>query len=340
MDNLSDAMKAWAIEQYGDNAALKLMQLPVPEPGDNDVIIQVKAASLNPVDLKIRNGMLKMVVPFSFPLILGNDCSGTIFKIGKNVSKFRVGDEVIACVEREHIGTLCEYAIANETSVAFKPKHITFEEAASFPLVGLTSWQVLLEIAKLKAGDSVFIPAGSGGVGTFAIQLAKYVGAYVITTTSGKNVDFVKSLGADEVIDYQNHDFYKVIKEVDIVYDTMGGNIQRKAFTILKRHGKLVSIVGPITYASMQEINAPRIIQIAAIFLSFGANLRAKFHGATYHFLLMHPDGEVLQKISTLVTQNKIKPIIDKIFSFDKVPTAFAYLEQGHARGKVVISMT
>lgn len=333
-------MKTWAIEKYGDNSVVRLMDLPVPSLGDSEVLIQIKAASINPVDIKIRNGDLKFILPYRFPLILGNDCSGIVTAIGNKVLKFKVGDEVYTRPDKDRIGTLAQYIVAKESSVAKKPKNISFEEAASIPLVGLTSWQAFRERSSLRSGQRVFIPAGSGGVGTFAIQLAKYFGAYVITNTSTKNVEFVKSLGADEVIDYKAQDFSFVTSDIDLVFDTMGGDTQAKAFAILKRGGTLVSIVGPPTAVFAREFGLGMPMKAIATVLSFWVHLKAALKGVRYVFLFMHPDGEVLQKIAKLIEDGAIKPVIDRVFKFENTDEAIAYVESGRARGKVVVSIS
>ncbi len=332
-------MRAWAIAKYGDNSVVKLMTLPPPEIGDNEVLIQIKAASINPVDFKIRDGKLRFILSYKLPLILGNDCSGTIVKTGLKVSKFKIGDAVYTRPHKERIGTLAEFIAVHEDAIAHKPKNLSFEEAASLPLVGLTSWQALLTRANLKKGDRVFIPAGSGGVGTFAIQLAKHFGAYVITNTSSKNLEFVKSLGADEVIDYTVEDFSKQIKDIDIVFDTMGGETQRKAFSVLRDGGTLISIVGPPTAEFAKEVGANKAVQILAHLASFTVRWRARSKNAKYKFLFMLPDGNGLEEIRTLVEAQVIRPIVDRVFPFDKANEALAYVETGRARGKVVVSV-
>lgn len=329
-------MKAWAIKSYGDNSKVQLMDLPEPKVGDDEILIQMKAASLNPVDLKIRDGKLKAIVSYSFPLILGHDCAGIVVKIGSNVKRFRIGDEVYT---RPEIGTLAELVVAKETAVAKKPKNITFEEAASLPLVALTSWQALFQQAKLKSGDKIFIPAGSGGVGSFAIQLAKHFGAYVITNTSTKNIEFAKSLGADEVIDYKKEDFSKMISEIDIVFDTQGGETQKKAFEIIKSGGSLVSIVGPPTPQFVRDANLGHVLLFGASILSFGVFIRSFLKGVHYKFFFMRPDGLILDKITELIEAESIRPVIDRTFPFERAHEALEYLEKGHARGKVVVSL-
>lgn len=333
-------MKAWAIQKYGDNSNLQLMDLPMPSLGNNEVLVQIKAASINPVDFKIRNGDMKSVIRYKFPLILGNDCSGVITATGSQVRQFKIGDEIYTRPHKDRIGTLAEYVTVQEDAVAIKPKGISFEDAASLPLVGLTSWQALFEKAELKKGDRVFIPAGAGGVGSFAIQLAKHFGAYVATNASAKNVEFLKSLGADEVVDYKSQDFSKVLSNMDIVFDTMGDDTQSKAFSILKPGGTLISIVGPPTSDFAKEFGMGKVVQIACALMSFRANRRAKAVGAKYQFLLMRPDGKVLGKIAALVESGAIRPVVGKVFSFDKANEAMAHVEEGHSKGKTVVTVS
>jgi alcohol dehydrogenase len=268
-------VKAWAIDKYGDNSRVKLRDVPEPTLGEDELLVQIKAASINPVDFKIRDGKMRFVLSYQFPLILGNDCAGIVIRVGAKVTHFSVGDEVFTRPHKDRIGTLAELVSVKESAAARKPRNISFEEAASLPLVGLTSWKALLTRGGLRAGQRVFIPAGSGGVGTFAIQLAKNFGAYVISNASGKNVPLVKSLGADEVIDYTREDFSRRISDIDIFFDTMGDETQRKGFTVLKPGGQLISIVGPPTVAFVREVGLGFFIQAAAFLLSFASHLRA-----------------------------------------------------------------
>jgi NADPH:quinone reductase-like Zn-dependent oxidoreductase len=333
-------MKAWAIQKYGDNSVLEFMDLPEPEVSERDVLIQVKAASINPVDFKLRRGKLKSILPYSFPLILGHDCAGVVVKAGPGVKRIQIGDEVYTRPDQDRIGTLAEFVAAKEEDVARKPKNASFEEAAGLPLVALTSWQALVERAALKRGERVFIPGGSGGVGTVAIQLARHFGAYVITTTSTKNVEFVKSLGANEVIDYKNEDFSRIVSPVDIVFDLAGGRTQKKEFRILKPGGILISIVGPPTSQFMRETKQGLALQLGAFLLSSSVLLRSFWTRTRYQFLFMRPDGLALEKIAELVQAGSIQPVVDRVFSFAKAKEALAYVEQRHARGKVIVSLS
>ncbi len=331
-------MKAWAIKEYGDNSKVQLLELPKPTPGSDEVLIQVRAASINPVDFKIRDGKLKLVLPYDFPLILGNDCSGVVVETGSQVTRFKVGDEVYARPHKDRIGTLAEFIAAKETAVALKPKNISFQQAAGVPLVGLTSWQALFDRGNLRPGNKVFIPAGSGGVGSFAIQLAKHFGAYVATNTSTKNIDLVESFGADHVIDYKTEDFAASLSGFDLVFDTMGGETQKKAFGILKPDGHLISIVGPPTWDFMQRSGAGPLLQVAGGILGLTTHLRARIHRTHYEFLFMLPDGDCLEKIGALIEAGKILPVVDRVFPFEEAKEALSYVESGRARGKVIVS--
>jgi NADPH:quinone reductase-like Zn-dependent oxidoreductase len=333
-------MKAWAIKKYGDGTELQLMDLPKPQIRPDEILIQMKAASLNPVDFKIRQGDLKFILRYKFPLILGNDGAGVVVEKGSAVTKFKIGDEVYTRPRKERIGTLAEYLAADEASVALKPKNISFEEAASLPLVGLTSWQALLTRGNLQKGQKVFIPAGAGGVGSFAIQLARHAGAFIATTTSTKNIEFVKSLGADQVIDYSKEDFSKILKDCDLVFDTMGGEIRDKGFSVLKPNGKLISIVRPPTAEFVREVNGSLLVKCVAGLLSLPTLLRAKYYGAKYIFMFMLPSGDDLAQIRKLVENGSIKPIIDKVYPFESVREAFAHIESGRARGKIIVRVS
>ena len=331
-------MKAWAIENYGSDSKLKLMDFDTPKLQANEVLIEIKAASINPVDFKIRDGKLKQVLPYELPLILGNDCSGVIVEIGKDIKNFKVGDEIYTRPGKNKIGTLAEFIAVAESDIALKPKSLSFEEAAGIPLVGLTSWQALFDRGELKSGDRVFIPAGSGGVGSFAVQLAKRHGAYVYTNTSGRNVDFVKSLGADRVFNYKEEDFSEEIEELSLVFDTIGGETQNKAISCLKKGGKLVSIVGPPTSRFMKEMNKGIIFQILGLVMSFTTNLAAFIKGVRYEFMFMTPSGLQLTKIAKLIDEGSIKPVVDKVYPFEEANEALAHVERGHSLGKVIVS--
>jgi NADPH:quinone reductase-like Zn-dependent oxidoreductase len=332
-------VRAFILEHYGSNEGVRVADVPHPELRDDDVLVQIHAASVNPVDFKIREGKLKLILPYRLPFILGNDLAGVVVQVGSQVQRFKVGDEVYARPDEERIGAFAEFISINEATVANKPATLTMEEAASIPLVGLTVWQALVERAKLKAGQKVFIPAGSGGIGTFAIQLAKHLGAFVATTTSTVNLGWVQRLGADLVIDYTKDDFEPVVHDYDVVLDTLGGEIQTKSLRVLKPGGKLISIVGPPDPNFAKEIGANWILRLAMRLLSYRIRKRAKQHQVNYSFLFMRPSGDQLREISLLIDAGIIRPVVDRVFTFEATKEALAYVEKGHSKGKVVIKV-
>lgn len=245
-------MKAFFIDRYGESQG-RIGEVPEPEPGINDVLIKVHASSVNLLDSKIRKGEFKLILPYSFPLIMGNDLAGVVVRVGAGVRHFKPGDEVYARPPESRIGTFAELIAVDQSALALKPKNITMEQAAALPLVALTAWQVLVETARLKKGQKVFIHAGSGGVGSIAIQLAKHLGAFVATTTSTSNVDWVKALGADVVIDYKQQNFETVLRDYDVVLNSLGPVELEKSLSVLKPGGQLISISGPPTAEFAKE---------------------------------------------------------------------------------------
>ena len=313
--------------------------MPQPIIKENEVLVEIHSASVNQLDVKISTGEFKLLLPYKFPLILGHDVAGTITKVGSKISRFKVGDEVFARPADFKIGTFAEYIAVNENDVALKPKNITMEQAASFPLVALTVWQAFVEKAKLKKGQKVFIQAGSGGVGTIAIQLAKHLGATVATTTSADNFDLVKSLGADIVIDYKTQDFETILKEYDLVLNSQDGKTLEKSLKILKSGGKVVSISGPPDVTFAKEIGLPWFMKTAVFFLSRKVKKQAKKLNVNYSFLLMRANGKQLSEISLLIEADVIRPIIDKIFPFQQTNEAMSYVASGRAKGKVIVKV-
>ena len=332
-------MKAFIIKRYGKKEKLQLTEIAKPVVKGNDVLVQIHAAGVNLLDSKIRDGEFKMILPYKTPITLGHDVSGVVTKVGANVSKFKVGDEVYARPADYRIGTFAEFISINEKDVAMKPKNLSMVEAASIPLVGLTAWQALVEKANLKKGQKVFIQAGSGGVGTFAIQLAKHLGATVATTTSSANIDLVKSLGADVIIDYKNEDFETILKDYDVVLNSQDTKILEKSLRILKPNGKVISISGPPDPEFGQEISANWFLKIVLKFLSAGVRKKAKRLGVNYSFLFMRSQGEQLSQITKLIESGVIKPVVDKVFPFEQTNEAMSYVEAGRAKGKVVVKV-
>ncbi len=332
-------MKAFVLERYGKKRALQLTELPEPQLRDDEVLVQVHAAGVNLLDAKIRDGEFKLILPYRLPLILGHDVAGVVVKAGPQVTQFKPGDEVYARVDDFRIGTFAELVPVRQASLALKPRGLTMEEAASIPLVALTAWQALVERAGLKRGQKVFIQAGSGGVGTFAIQLARHLGATVATTTSTANVALVKGLGADTVIDYRTQDFEDVLRDCDVVLNSQDGKTLDKSLRVLRAGGKLISISGPPDPEFGRQINAPWFVRQIMRLLSSGIRRRARERGVDFSFLFMKASGGQLREITRLLDAGTIRPVIDRVFPFEDTNEAMAYVQAGRAKGKVVIKV-
>ena len=332
-------MKAFVLDRYGKQRALQLTDVPVPELRDDEVLVEVHAAGVNLLDAKLRSGEFKLMLRYGMPLVLGHDVAGVVVKLGTRVRQFKIGDEVYARADDFRIGSFAEFIPIKESSLALKPTTLTMVEAASLPLVGLTAWQALVEMAALKKGQSVFIQAGSGGVGTFAIQLAKQRGARVATTTSTANVDLVRRLGADTVIDYKTQDFEDVLRDQDVVLNSQDGKTLTKSFRVLKPGGRLISISGPPDPAFGRQIAAPAALRGVLWLLSAGVRRKARSRGVDYRFLFMRAEGSQLREITRLVDAGAIRPVIDKVYPFASTNEAMAHVEGGRAKGKVVVSM-
>ena len=332
-------MKAFIVDRYGKKNAMRFSEMPEPEVREDDVLVQVHAAGVNLLDSKIRSGEFKFILPYRAPFVLGHDVAGVVVRVGPRVRQFKPGDEVYSRLDDFRIGTFAKFVAVKEDSLAIKPKNITMEEAASIPLVALTAWQAMVEKANLKKGQKVFIQAGSGGVGTIAIQLAKHLGAIVATTTSTGNVALVKSLGADLVIDYKKDDFENILRDYDVVLNSQDGKTLAKSMNVLKPGGKIISISGPPDPAFATEIKAPWALRQIMRVLSFGARRRAKRRGVGYAFLFMKASGSQLRLITPLIESGAIRPVVDKVFPFASTNDALAYVESGRAKGKVVIKV-
>jgi len=332
-------MRAFILDRYRSTDALRAGDMPEPEVREDDVLVQVHAAGVNVLDSKIRNGEFKSILPYRLPLILGNDVAGVVVRVGSRVRRFKPGDEVYARPDKDRIGTFAEFISMNEDAVAIKPKGLTMEEAASIPLVGLTAWQVLIERANLKKGQKVLIHAGSGGVGTFAIQLAKHVGAVVATTTSTANLDWVKALGADIVIDYSKNDFATILRDYDVVVNSLGGEVLEKSLQGLKPGGKLISISGPPDPGFAKDIGASWILRQVIRLLSYRIRKKAKRHRVSYSFLFMKANGDQLREITSLIESGVIRPVVDRVFPFESIKEAMTYVENGRSKGKVIVKV-
>ena len=332
-------MKAFVVDKYKKNGTLRLAEMPEPILQDSDVLVEVHAAGVNLLDSKIRSGEFKPILPYRPPFILGHDVAGTVVRVGSKVRKFKLGDSVYSRPRDGRIGTFAEYIAINEADIALKPKNLSMEEAASIPLVGLTAWQVLVDKANLKKGQKVFIQAGSGGVGTFAIQIAKHLGATVATTASAANADLVKRLGADIVVDYRKDDFEKILSGYDVVLNSQDANTLEKSLSVLKPGGKLISISGPPDPEFAKEKGLNMVLRLLLRLLSRAIRTKAKRAGIGYSFLFMAANGGQLSKITAFIESGAIRPVIDRVFPFEATNEALAYVETGRAKGKVVIKI-
>jgi NADPH:quinone reductase-like Zn-dependent oxidoreductase len=332
-------MRAFVVDKYSKKGVLRLAEMPEPVLQDYDVLVEIHAAAVNMLDSKIRTGEFKLILPYRPPFILGHDVAGTVVRVGPKVRKFKPGDNVYARPRDGRVGTFAESIAINEADVALKPKNLSMEEAASIPLVGLTAWQVLVDRANLKKRQKVFIQAGSGGVGTFAIQLAKHLGATVATTTSAANVDLVKSLGADFVVDYRKDDFGKILSGYDVVLNSQDAKTLEKSLNVLKPGGQLISISGPPDPEFAREKGLNLVLRLVLRLLSRGIRTKAKRRGVKYSFLFMRAQGDRLGKITSLIESGAIRPVVDRVFPFEQTNEALAYVETGRAKGKVVIKV-
>lgn len=332
-------MKALQIKGYGEvENNLAFNEIEKPTITDNQVLIEVHAASVNPIDYKIIEGVLKKVRKIEFPSLIGFDVSGIVIEKGTNVNHLKVGDEVYSRVPSESPGAFAEYIAVNSEAVSLKPSNLDFHDSSSLPLVGLTVIQSFNR-ANLKTGDKVLIHAGSGGIGTFAIQYAKSKGAYVYTTTSTNNVSWVKALGADRVIDYKTENYQDIVTDIDIVYDTLGGNYTADAFNVIKKGGKVISIVGEVDEETAKELKLNGFIRFLLSLKRKKITRQMKNKSASYKLLIMHPNGTQLGEIKELVESQLIKPVIDKTYPFSESIDALLYQKSGRAKGKIVIKM-
>jgi len=332
-------VKAFIVDRYGKNGSRRMGEMPDPQLQEDDVLVQVHAAGVNPLDSKIAHGEFKLILPYRLPLILGNDFAGVVVRVGSRVRRFEPGDEVYARPDADRIGAFAQFIAIREDSLAIKPKDLIMEEAASIPLVGLTAWQALIEKANLKQGQKVLIHAGSGGVGTFAIQLAKHVGAIVATTTSAANLDWVKALGADIVIDYTKEDFTTILRDYDVVLNSLGGDVLEKSLQVLQPGGKLISISGPPDPDFARQLGSPWILRQVMRLLSYRIRKKAKRYGVSYSFLFMKASGDQLREIGLLIDSQVIRAVVDRVFPFESTNEAMAYVESGRAKGKVVVKV-
>ncbi|MBF4410543.1 NADP-dependent oxidoreductase, partial [Vibrio anguillarum] len=328
-------MKALMMTQYGDvNTSLAFQTVAKPQISNNQVLIKTHAASINPIDYKVLRGDMKAFSKLTFPAGIGRDVSGVVAEIGANVKGLAIGDEVFSRVAEPYAGTLAEYAVSDADHIVKKPNNLSHEEAASIPLVGLTAYQALIDIAKLQSGEKVLIHAGSGGLGTVAIQLAKSLGAFVATTTSTANVDLVKRIGADQVIDYKTENYLNEVKDFDVVFDTLGGDYTADAFKVIKMGGRVVSVSGDLDGQTTKNLGLSFFIRGLLALKARKVTKAAEQQKALYRFVLMSPNGQQLSALADLYVANTITPVIDSVYKFDNSVEAFNSLVKGRAKGK------
>lgn len=308
-------MKAVRIHTHGGPETLVYEDAPRPTPLTNEVLIRVRAASVNPIDWKIRDGYGQDIFNHQMPLILGWDVAGTIEAVGPEVDKFKLGDPVYGYTSLLRDGAYAEFIVAKQEEIALKPASLDFVQAAAVPIAALTTWQAMFDTANLKENQKVLIHAASGGVGSIAVQLAKAKGVYVIGTASARNADFVRELGVDEFIDYQSTQFETVVHDVDVVFDTIGGDTQERSFGVLRTGGFLVSIVG----APSPELTAQ--------------------YGVRSAMLPAQPNATQLNEITELIDSGKVKPFVETVLPLSEARQAHEMSQSGRTRGKIVLQV-
>jgi alcohol dehydrogenase len=332
-------MRAYVLRHYGGPEGSLLMDVPAPAPGPSDILVEVRAAGLNPVDFKFRQGKLRAILRPKLPFVLGNELAGEVIAIGSDVKRFRVGDRVFARVAKDRAGAFAEQACVSEDDAALMPRNLDFAAAAAVPLAGLTALQALRDELAVKPGQKVFISGGAGGVGTFAIQIAKWLGAHVTTTASKRGEALVRSLSCDEVIDYTTEDVSKAGRKFDAGFDLIGGKTLAKMFDIMKPGSKIVSVAAiPEPQTAIRDLGGRRALAAVFWLISYGIRSRTRRAGISYRYLFMHPSGSDLAQLAELIEQGKLKVVVDKAYPFAKIAEALAYVESGRAKGKVVVT--
>jgi NADPH:quinone reductase-like Zn-dependent oxidoreductase len=330
-------MKAFIVEKYGKNG-LRSAQVAEPSLGPRDVLVRVSAAGINPLDKKVRNGELKRLLKYKMPFVLGHDVAGVVTEIGADVRDYAIGDEVFSRPRDLRIGAFAEYIAIDHADIALKPTSLTMEESAAVPLVALTAWQALVDLARVKPAQKVLVHAGAGGLGSTVIQLAKHLGAYVATTAHGNDEGKLRGLGANEVIDYTRADFADSLSGYDVVLDSLGGDNLAKSLTVLRPGGLAISVVGPPDTAFAEQIGRPLLKPVMAL-MSRKIRARARKLGVRYSFLFMRADGAQLKTLAALYDAGVLRPVLDRTFPFEETLDAMAYVEQGRAKGKIVVTM-
>jgi NADPH:quinone reductase-like Zn-dependent oxidoreductase len=331
-------MKAFAVEEYG-KSGLRAAHVPEPIVGPRDVLVRVSAASINPLDRMVRNGEFRRLLKYKTPFVLGHDLAGVVTQVGADVWDYKVGDEVYARPRDLRIGAFAEYIAIDHADIALKPNSLTMEESAAVPLVALAAWQVLVNLAQAKLGQKILVHAGAGGLGSTVVQLARHLGAYVATTAHGDDEEKVRGYGANEVIDYTNADFAELLSGYDVVLDSLGGDNLAKSLTVLKPGGLAISVVGPPDAAFAEQVGRPLLKPVMAL-MSRKVRARARKLGVRYSFFFMRADGAQLKTLAALYDAGTLRPVLDRTFPFDETLDAMAYVEQGRAKGKIVVTMS
>lgn len=333
-------MKAFLLTRYGGPDATELRDIPVPEAGRGEVLIRVHAAGLNPVDYKIRDGALKAIQPIPLPVVMGCELAGVVEKVGEGADRYKPGDRVFARVAKDRLGAFAEYAVVQQDLLARMPDGLDMATAAGVPLAGLTALQALRDEMQLKPGGQVFISGGAGGVGTFAIQIAKWLGARVVTTASSRGRALVQRLGADEVTDYTTERFQDRVSGMDGAFDLMGGETLDATFGVVRPGGIVVSIAGlPEPQTARKDLNFGPLMTAVFWFVSRKLRALARRRGVRYRFLFMRPSGAELGELAGLVAAGRLEPVVDRVFPFAEIAAAMDYLETGRAKGKVIVRM-
>jgi NADPH:quinone reductase-like Zn-dependent oxidoreductase len=330
-------MRAFVVETYG-KSGLRPAHVPDPAVGPRDVLVRVRAASINPLDGLVRNGDFKRLLKYRTPFVLGHDVAGVVTRVGADVRDYAVGAEVYARPRDLRIGTFAEYIAIDHADIAHKPHSLTMEESAAVPLVALAAWQVLVDLARITMGQKVLVHAGAGGLGSTVIQLARHLGAFVATTAHGNDEQKVRALGASEVIDYTKADFGELLSGYDVVLDSLGGDNLLKSLTVLKPGGLAISAVGPPDAAFAEQLGRPLLKPVMAL-MSRKVRAQARKLGVRYSFFFMRASGAQLKTLAALYDAGVLHPVLDRTFPFDETLDAMAYLEQGRAKGKIVVTM-
>jgi NADPH:quinone reductase-like Zn-dependent oxidoreductase len=332
-------MRAYVLKHYGGPEGSLLMDVPAPQPRPGDIIVNVRASGLNPVDFKFRQGKLRAILRPKLPFVLGNELAGEVVAAGRDVKRFGVGDRVFARVAKDRAGAFAEQACVDEADAARMPRNLDFTAAAAVPLAGLTALQALRDELHVQPGQKVFISGGAGGVGTFAIQIAKWLGAHVTTTASKRGEALVRSLGCDEVIDYTSESISAAGRQFDAGFDLIGGKTLEQMFEVMKPGTRIVSVAAmPEPQTAIRDLGGSPALSAVFWLISYGIRSRARRAGVSYRYLFMHPSGTDLAQLAELIEQGKLQAVVDRTYPFAQITEALDYVESGRAKGKVVVT--